>query len=206
MSRQSGTGAKPAYQPTAVRLLAAAMAEFNEHGFAGTDTNRIARRAGFAPQTFYRWYPDKTAIFVAVYRGWEDEEMTAVAGLLESRAPASALVEAIFEHHRRHLLFRRSLRRLSLEDPLVRRARADSRLRQIVQISGGSDCPAVAAERIGVELLQLERLADALAEGELTDMGLGEQLALDRLAAIVEGLRAWGGVRPGDLPATAEGP
>ena len=42
------------------------MAEFIESGYAGTDTNRIARRAGFAPQTFYRWFADKTAILRAV--------------------------------------------------------------------------------------------------------------------------------------------
>jgi AcrR family transcriptional regulator len=39
-------------------LIAAAAAEFNEFGFSGTDTNRIARRAGYAPQTFYRWFKD----------------------------------------------------------------------------------------------------------------------------------------------------
>ena len=54
---------------TPERLIAAAAAEFREAGFAGTDSNRIARRAGFAPQTFYRWFKDKTEIFIAVYRG-----------------------------------------------------------------------------------------------------------------------------------------
>jgi AcrR family transcriptional regulator len=53
---------------TRERLVQAAAAEFREQGFAGTDTNRIARRAGFAPQTFYRWFTDKTEIFIAVYR------------------------------------------------------------------------------------------------------------------------------------------
>ena len=52
-TRTSGTGTK---------LIAAAAAEFNDHGFSGTDSNKIARRAGFAPQTFYRWFKDNILI------------------------------------------------------------------------------------------------------------------------------------------------
>src|SRR5688572_2853570 len=51
-------------------LLDAARAEFDEAGFEGTDTNRIARRAGYAPQTFYRHFADKTTIFVETYHRW----------------------------------------------------------------------------------------------------------------------------------------
>ena len=51
-------------------LVVAARAEFDECGFEGTDTNRIARRAGYAPQTFYRNFADKTAIFVETYQRW----------------------------------------------------------------------------------------------------------------------------------------
>ena len=71
---------------TAEKLLYAAAAEFNEHGFAGTDTNRIARRAGFAPQTFYRWYEDKIEIFIRVYEYWEGLEAAALQGLLAQNA------------------------------------------------------------------------------------------------------------------------
>src|SRR5215470_8598720 len=68
------TGAKPARHArtsTGEKLVRAAAREFNEHGFLGTDTNRIARRAGFAPQTFYRWFGDKTEIFIKVYEQWQ---------------------------------------------------------------------------------------------------------------------------------------
>src|ERR1700679_2017991 len=49
---------------TSSRLVDAGAKEFAECGFQGTDTNKIARRAGFAPQTLYRWFDDKTAIFL----------------------------------------------------------------------------------------------------------------------------------------------
>lgn len=174
--------------PTPVKLREAAMAEFNAHGFGGTDSNRIARRAGFAPQTFYRWFKDKTEIFIACYRAWEDEEKVALQALTESGASAAAFVQAGIDQHRRYLMFRRSLKLLSLENPEVRAARAQSRLRQIAQIrawAGLKDSD----EDLAVALLTLERLTDAVAEGELADMGLTEDAAREALAAIVTRLR-----------------
>jgi len=186
MSRRTDPGAGPS---TAEKLVAAAMEEFNAHGFAGTDSNRIARRAGFAPQTFYRWFKDKTAIFIACYRAWEDEERIEVGALVSRDAPAEALVETGIAHHRRYLMFRRSLRQLALEDPVVRAARAESRLRQVRQIQAWMGQPDSAEEAIAVRLLLMERLTDAVAEGELADMGLTEAGARAELARIVGALR-----------------
>src|SRR5438132_7140178 len=95
---------------TMEKLIDAATREFKAHGYAGTDSNKIAARAGFAPQTFYRHFADKLAIFAAVYRRWEDEEAAVVAALVEKRAGAAALAQAIVAHHRAYLLFRGSLR------------------------------------------------------------------------------------------------
>jgi AcrR family transcriptional regulator len=181
-------GSDPDSTPTPERLRDAAMAEFNEHGFAGTDSNRIARRAGFAPQTFYRWFKDKTEIFIACYRAWEDEEKAALQALTDSGASSDAFVQAGLDQHRRYLKFRRSLKLLSLENAEVRAARAQSRLRQVAQIRAWSALAEGDAE-VAVALLQLERLTDALAEGELADMGLDEASARHALAAIVTRLR-----------------
>lgn len=173
---------------TAKKLLDAAAQEFNQHGFQGTDSNRIARRAGFAPQTFYRWYEDKTDIFIKVYEQWQGEEVTVLRRLLAEDAPVERLVEACVNHHRSHLLFRRSLRQLALEDARVRTARAQSRLRQIQFLGewqGGRAHP----ERLAAVLLLLERLSDALAEGELEDMGLETGPAKALLGELIDGLR-----------------
>jgi AcrR family transcriptional regulator len=172
---------------TAQRLLGAATAEFCEHGFAGTDTNRIARRAGFAPQTFYRWFRDKTEIFLAVYRDWEEMEHRTITGLIERKAPVSRMVDAIVEHHRAYRTFRRSLRQLSLEDDAVRAARAESRLRQLGRVAGEKPAKAKLAA-LAVALFEVERLCDAVAEGEFTDLGLDEKAARatigERLASL----------------------
>jgi AcrR family transcriptional regulator len=174
---------------TSELLLRAAMAEFNDHGFSGTDTNRIARRAGFAPQTFYRWYKDKLAVFIAAYTDWTLEEGKLLQELISRDAPAAELAEAGIGHHRAHLKFRRSLRQLSIEEPLMRAARAESRLKQIMQIQRWQGEAPQAVESLAVTLLQMERLTDALAEGEFADMGLGEGPAREVLAGLISRLR-----------------
>jgi AcrR family transcriptional regulator len=177
---------------TAEKLLYAAAAEFNEHGFSGTDTNRIARRAGFAPQTFYRWYEDKIDIFIRVYEHWERLETDALQGLLARSASDLQVAEAMVAHHRAYLKFRRSLRQLSLEHPKVRAARAASRLRQIANVRRLQGAMAMADSDIAAVIFQTERLSDALAEDEVIDMGLDPGATAAKLAGIIGGLR-----RPG---------
>ncbi len=169
-------------KPTSAKLIAAAAKEFNQRGFGGTDTNRIARRAGFAPQTFYRWFRDKTEIFLAVYRAWEEEERAMLVKLLARKAPASEVVNAAVEHHRAFKVFRRSLRSLSLEDTTVRKARAESRRRQIEQIKSWVAPARPSSVEVATILLQMERLADAVAEGEFADLGLDDRAAREVLA------------------------
>lgn len=174
---------------TAEKLLYAAAAEFNEHGFAGTDTNRIARRAGFAPQTFYRWYKDKIEIFIKVYEHWEGQEAEVLEGLLAQSASDQRVAQAMVAHHQAYLLFRRSLRQLSLDHPKVRAARAASRLRQIDNIRRIQGANAMGQSELAATIFQTERLSDALAECEITDMALNPQAAADVLAALIHDLR-----------------
>jgi AcrR family transcriptional regulator len=185
----AGAPSDAAGQGTSQRLLAAAADEFNEHGFSGTDTNRIARRAGFAPQTFYRWFEDKIDVFIKVYEAWQTTEAHVLGGLLREDATDLDLARAAVAQHRAFLKFRRSLRLLSLDHPKVRAARAESRLRQLKQIRMlQGERPAGDAE-LAALLLQMERLADSLAEGEIVDMNLDEAPTEVALAGIIGRLR-----------------
>jgi len=175
---------------TSEKLIEAAAKEFNEHGFGGTDTNRIARRAGFAPQTFYRWFRDKVEIFIKTYEFWQREEFGAISALLAQNASDARLAQSIIEHHRAYLIFRRSLRELSVENDSVRAARAQSRLNQIEYIKKMGPKPRRDAASCAVILFQTERLADAVAEGELSDMGLDEKAAERALARLIHDLRS----------------
>ena len=169
---------------TPARLIAAASEEFRRRGFSGTDTNRIARRAGFAPQTFYRWFRDKTQIFLAVYRAWEEEERVVLARLISVNAPSSQVVAAILKHHRAYRIFRRSLRQLTVEDPSVRKARAESRTRQIERIRSSMGAAAPDFSEIATLLFQIERLCDAVADHEFADLGVDERVPRAAIAKI----------------------
>lgn len=177
---------------TQARLLESAEAEFNARGFEGTDTNRIAKRAGYAPQTFYRHFSDKTDVFLHVYERWWKSEVSSLERAARFRkAPPSGVAAAriALAFHTKWRGFRRSLRHLAIVDPLVRAARTAARREQIARMRGiegnrpRSDADFVAA------LLTAERLCDAVADGELDDLGLSKTAALklvaDAMAALV---------------------
>lgn len=183
----TSAGRGRARNDTRQALIDGAAAEFNERGFDGTDSNRIARRAGFAPQTFYRWFKGKAEIFIEVYLQWQGEEIAILKKLLLAAASDEALADACVAHHRTYFRFRRSLRQLAYENSLVREARAKSRMRQIEFIRSQGSLADDAT--IAAALLQLERLSDALAEGEFEDMGMAADVGQAALAAVIASLR-----------------
>lgn len=161
------------HRDTRALLADAALQEFCQYGYDGTDSNRIARRAGFAPQTFYRWFRDKAEAFVAAYHRWEEQEWEMFDALAQGQASDNDLVMGLIDHHSHSRIFRRSLRALAVENDQVRQARADSRTRQIARISQHYGLPQQQAESVLVRLLQIERLADAIADQEAEDLGFG---------------------------------
>lgn len=173
---------------TRTLLLQAAAAEFIEFGFGATDTNRIARRAGFAPQTFYRWFTDKAEIFIEVLGIWEEAEHAILETVfLQPPLPSEELAEACVESTRSFLIFRRNLRALSIEHPQIRQARAAGRKRLLRQL--GQWNPRVDHEELASLLIQFERLCEALAEGEFEDLGLSGSASLKALARIIDAMR-----------------
>jgi AcrR family transcriptional regulator len=204
-SARSTRGEKPAqHRPRGAgreALLNAAMLEFEEQGYEGTNSNRIAARAGYAPQTFYRHFPDKLAIFLAVYADWSDSGIAAIPVVAN---PAGA-AQALLDHHRAARVFRRSLRALTATEPRVADARARARRRQIAALAAASPrFRATPAPSRFAALLILERLADALADGEFEQMGLTEDQARTlletELRARILPERAAGQPRPSDTP------
>jgi AcrR family transcriptional regulator len=169
-------------------ILATARAEFLKHGHLATNASRIARRAGLAPATFYRFFKDLTEVFVAVYVKWAAEEQKAFARQMFRKAPVSEFIDAWIERQRLHRALRRSLRVLAEEDPRVRRAQAEHRLDMVAAVlPWTSGHPSQAS--LAVDLMLAERLADAIADGELKAMGLDDAAAVERLETLIGGLR-----------------
>jgi AcrR family transcriptional regulator len=188
----------PARAPeeTRSKLVAAAAKLFNSVGYFGTDSNRIAHAAGYAPGTFYVHFADKLEIFLEVYRGWVDTEWRAIAAVIAPERGAAArsqslrIAQVVLQHHRDWRMFRSSLRALTVTDARVHRARVAERARQIAQTSellrsrGVIQTPA----RIYANLLLFEILCDAVADGDTATLGIKERDVLARLAADVDAL------------------
>jgi AcrR family transcriptional regulator len=177
---------------TRARLIAAAGEVFNRVGYRGTDSNRLARAAGYAPGTFYRHFPDKRAAFLAVYEAWVTAEWAAVAAILRASATPRDRARRIVEHavhlHRRWRGLRASLRALVAEDADARAFYRAQRRRQLELIAGlraGRPGGARVRERDAVLLYAMERVCDAIADGELRDLGLATAPTIASLETLV---------------------
>ncbi|HEY6622042.1 MAG TPA: TetR/AcrR family transcriptional regulator [Steroidobacteraceae bacterium] len=174
---------------TYASLLDAAEIEFNTRGFDGTDSNRIARAAGFAPQTFYRHFEDKRAAFLAVYERWWKGEVAALQKAGGGELPGGeAAARVALAFHTKWRGFRRALRHLAIVDPRVRAARTAARRSQIARI--GELTPQVTRSdgELAAALLKTERLCDAVAEGELADLGISPNSAKALVRAAIKEL------------------
>jgi AcrR family transcriptional regulator len=162
-------------------LLDAARLEFEELGFEATHSNAIAKRAGYAPQTFYRHFLDKRAIFIAVYEDW----LAAESRLLANAKTPQAITKLLIEHHKAHRRFRLSLRSLSVTDAEIGAARAQARSEQVQAIGALMHKPDAAA--ILASIFKVERLCDAIADGEFQAVGVSERKAREQvLRAVLE--------------------
>jgi AcrR family transcriptional regulator len=177
---------------TRARLVEAAARLFNRDGFHGTDSNRIARAAGYAPGSFYKHFPDKRAIFLEAYEGWVTAEWRAVERVIAAGgsvdATAARIVALLLSFHRRWRGFRASLRALVATDAAARRSHRRQRVRQLrllreMRIRLGS--PPRSAEDDALLLFTLERVCDAAADGEVRDLGLSTAAMVRRLEGLV---------------------
>jgi AcrR family transcriptional regulator len=178
------------------RLLVEAAAQiFNSDGFHGTDTNRIAKAAGYTPGTFYTHFPDKRAIFLEVYQGWVDAELIDIAAGFKFKGPdhRERLARTILNHHKKWRTFRASLRALYAIDPEIRTARLAQRARQIdaiVTISVAAGREPLSRSRIFCNLLILEVICDSIADGNLQALRIRESEMFQILVENIGRLRA----------------
>lgn len=176
---------------TRQRLIAAAAEELNRVGYHGTDSNRLARAAGYAPGTFYKHFADKREILLAAYEAWVTAEWAAVGEMLarggRREDVARQLIEMVLRLHRKWRGLRASLRALIADDPEARAFYRRQRRRQLDLLAAmrRGRTPKRTREADAVFLYTLERVADAVADGELRDLGLGLDATIDRLVELV---------------------
>jgi len=170
------------------RLVAAAALLFNRHGYHGVDSNRIARAAGYSPGTFYKHFRDKREIFLAAYETWVNAEWKEVAAVLagggSNRDIARRLVALSVDFHTRWRGLRSSLRELIFTDSVVRRFHRKQRRRQLDMMADLRKRRGTRARRREEDVIHLyttERTYDAIAQGELRELGLSRKFVIEAM-------------------------
>jgi AcrR family transcriptional regulator len=165
--------------------VAAAARLFNRFGYHGTDSNRIAHEAGYSTGTFYKHFRDKREIFLAAYETWVASEWKAVASELSAGkspdAVARRLVSLSVQFHTRWRGLRASLLELVFTDPHVRRFYRQQRRRQLdvmATLRSRISAPSRTREEDAIHLFTTERTYDAIAQGELRNLGLSRKAVL----------------------------
>ncbi len=172
-SRPNDMGENDGPVSTRDRLLHAARDLFNSDGYLATDTNKIARAAGFAPATFYKHFQDKRAVFIEVYREWVVAEWSMLRTPNPEGGDAKTLtrqrLSLVRDHHCRWAGFRRSLRALVSTDPEVQAVRLEQRQLQLAfleKLRAAQGLRKMERHKLLFILYTVERVCDAIADQE----------------------------------------
>lgn len=183
-------------QQTRDRLVAAAAELFNREGLVGVDAARIAAEAGYAVGTFYRHFSNKTAILIATYERWATMEWREIELSALTDAPAEQraklIVKLVLKVHRKWQGLRTAFY-ARLSEPAIRKVYLRQRSNQLAQLKRWRTligAPPRPPEADALLVLTLERACDALAQGDLRELGLKEAALEKALVGLV--LEAFG--------------
>lgn len=196
-ARQAPRTRRERVDATRSALLRAAAETFNSVGYFATDSNRLAHAAGYAPAMFYQHFHDKQEIFLQAYAGWVAAEWQAIDRTLARGGPpattAARLARLIVAHHRRWRRFRASLRALAAIETAVHAFQVEQRRLQMAWIASlrarAGHRPRSAAEGL-VLLLTIERLCDAIADGDGPALGVANRALEGAVADVLQAFLA----------------
>jgi AcrR family transcriptional regulator len=152
---------------TREEIVAAAHAQIAEDGYASASIVAVARRAGLATGTVYRYFPSKADLFVEVFRRAAGRELELIADIVDGSGPVRERLAAAVEAFARRALAAPVLVYALMAEPVD---------------------PAIEAERLASKGAWRELFAGLLREG----MESGEVAPLDAevaAAAIVGGMQ-----------------
>jgi AcrR family transcriptional regulator len=164
---------------TRERIIAAAAKQFNHSGYRGTDSNSIAKEAGYATGTFYKHFRDKREGFLCVYERWLGAEWKEVDKELSRRGKAEEtarqLVALSVKFHSEWRGLRASLMELIFSDLEARKFFGKQRRRQLdlmADLRSRFVLPPRTKEQDALHLFLTERVFDPIGQGEIQSLGL----------------------------------
>jgi len=152
---------------TREEIVAAAHAQIAADGYASASVVAVARRAGVATGSVYRYFPSKADLFVEVFRRAAGRELELIAGIVNRPGPVRERVAAGVEAFARRALAAPTLVYALMAEPVD---------------------PALEAERLASKAAWRDLFAGLLREG----FEAGEVAPLDpevAAAALVGGLQ-----------------
>jgi AcrR family transcriptional regulator len=159
--------------PAATReaLIDAAAAIFRREGYFATDSNAIARAAGYAPASFYKHFAGKPAVLMAVYERYRAAEWDGLSAAVSGARPGPAsIVKALSfleGFHAEWATFRTALRMVALMDDGAGRAVREARVQQLEALARLTGVSAKTHHAALLTILALtERYADLALEAE----------------------------------------
>ena len=182
-------------EQTRERLVTAAASQFNRFGYHGTDSNTIAKEAGYATGTFYKHFRDKREIFFAAYDRWLAAQWKEISDTLSemrnAEETARLLVDVSIKFHTEWRGLRASLMELVFSDPEARKFFRAQRRRQldlIVELRIRFALPARTSEQDAIHLYMTERVFDAIGQGEIQSLGLDKGAVVESMVQRVQEL------------------
>lgn len=180
---------------TKEKLLESGIELFNNPGYFFTDSNEIARKAGFAPGTFYQHFRNKNELFIEIYKNWLSKQLLLMEEGLKSAQNLSQFCEQmavemlpLFGEWKG---FRNSVRALTATDQATRdfrRKSAEAIFDLIKKVSLHFKLSPLEMKQALPHLLCLESFLDAFAEGVLFSYGYSEEEVKARMVKILSSL------------------
>ncbi len=186
MTEKSKRG-RPQNDPESTRtqLLETAAVLFNRVSYFDTNSNKIAREAGFAPATFYRHFEDKKEIFLGAYSYWVNVNWEALEALDDLGRPAREKADILIEHHHRWKGYRKNLYALAAIDEDAHSFIRAERERQIDRLMARITLQGISISRASAlfSFFSIERAINAIVDGDVAVLGIDEAEFLDCVVA-----------------------
>lgn len=176
---------RPQNDPDSTRkqLLETAAVLFNRISYFDTNSNKIAREAGFAPATFYRHFNDKKEIFLAAYSYWVNVNWEAIEAIDDQGGPAKEKAAILIEHHHRWKGYRKNLYALAALDEDAQSFIRAERERQIDRLMSRITDQGLGITRASAlfSFFSIERAINAIVDNDVAALGIDETEFLDRV-------------------------
>lgn len=170
-SRRAAAGRPRNPAVTRSALVAAAAGLFTDPGYFATDTNAIARAAGYAPASFYKHFSDKTEVLLAVYADYVAQEWMGLQNALSqpgnTRERLRSALAFILGFHQAWSALRTGIRAVARIEPTVAKALKSSREAQVELLSAATGLPVDGHKADLLVILGIvEKLAETASDAE----------------------------------------